>query len=138
MSFQPNPLLEFTQRELKEAMPKRPRKGATFSAMPKRPSKGARRARKPQKKTTDRVGSNELGVDLDLVPESRVEMPRSKANVRKPKTRKRLPIPPKPTQKPPRVSRAMLMNRVKKKKKEECDKYKNLSRKTMAQLHELL
>ena len=46
--------------------------------------------------------------------------------------------PKKPTMKPPRVSRAMLMKRVKAKKKAECDKYLNLQKKSMSQLRELL
>ena len=35
MSFQPNPLLEFTQRELKATRPRRPRKGARRAEMSK-------------------------------------------------------------------------------------------------------
>ena len=40
--------------------------------------------------------------------------------------------------KPPRESRSMLIKRVMKKKKEECDKYKNVSKMTMKQLRELV
>ena len=46
--------------------------------------------------------------------------------------------PMKPTIKQPRVSRAMLLKRVKAKKKAECGKYLNLQKKSMSQLRELL
>lgn len=90
----------------------------------------APRIRRPRK-TTDRIGSNELGIDLGLVPESRLEVPQSRANVGR-------RMPPRPSTRSPRVTRKMLLNEVNKKKMEICSPYKGLSRKTMAELRELL
>lgn len=47
-------------------------------------------------------------------------------------------IPPKPTTKPPRVSKKMLMDRVKKQRDADCGKYKNISKMSMKQLQSLL
>jgi hypothetical protein len=47
-------------------------------------------------------------------------------------------IPPKPKQKPPRVSRSMLMKRVKVKRDNVCSKFSKLSKKSVGQLKELL
>ena len=49
-----------------------------------------------------------------------------------------LKIPPKPTFKPPKVSRSMLMKRVKAKRNNECSKFADLSKKTISDLKTLL